>query len=654
MKNHVIAKVRSTTVWSLPLSLCIIYFVIVFPGAVLAAPQPQDQPSGEKVYSVVAPSVFFLQTTDDSGQPTGTATGFVVSPGLLITNAHVARLGQITAQAGPVSVPCQVEQIDDDRDLATCRLRAATLVPPLTFSAKAPQPGATIFAITNPRGLEKTISQGLFAGFRDLDGRRFAQVSAAISPGSSGGPIVNTAGEVIGVAAGSISSGQNLNFAVPAFEVTAFLSRGSEPPNAGSLVTAVKRLSKELDEIEYSEETDSPWQKLNQRYVQIFHDALNRSNDSAIVQELYDLANSDLFHGDLTIEAARKALAVNMKPTRQLNANLAQALFENRWTVASWFEEAEKAAKKAVELGLSKNVKDLLLLGDIEQAASNNEAAYVTYKKAERLVRPGMPEARDTYVDLFEASRDLGNIIEADSWFVKAKSEGTLSAFAWNEYAHFLDDNDRYADSAMAYLEAYRSLPDLHGYLCQAGVEYYLADLLDESLSTTRKCIEVASVKSGSESAVQRAHRLIAAVLNQRGVYDDALSHAREAIQIDPSEPWAHHQMARSLRGLRRFTEAVTASKTALRLSDGKFAAMHFDLGSAYFELEQWPESVAAFKIATELDSKDPVSAFNVAAGLYNERYYDDAFKWFQEVARRDPDYEKDKVARRIQELLSR
>ena len=87
---------------------------------------------------------------------------------------------------------------------------------PLAFAENEPRRGAAVFAIGNPRGLEKTISQGLFNGHRTVDGREVAQISAPISPGSSGGPILDSNAEVIAVAVSFLADGQNLTFAVPA------------------------------------------------------------------------------------------------------------------------------------------------------------------------------------------------------------------------------------------------------------------------------------------------------------------------------------------------------------------------------------------------------------------------------------------------------
>ncbi len=77
--------------------------------------------------------------------------------------------------------------------------------------------GQEIFALGNPRGLEGTISPGIISGmnFREVDGENLIQITAPISGGSSGGPVVNQKGEVIGVASASFRERQNLNFAVP-------------------------------------------------------------------------------------------------------------------------------------------------------------------------------------------------------------------------------------------------------------------------------------------------------------------------------------------------------------------------------------------------------------------------------------------------------
>ena len=76
---------------------------------------------------------------------------------------------------------------------------------------------------------------GIVSGFRSLDGRQLIQMTAPISPGSSGGPVLNESGEVIGIAVAAFSEGQNLNFAVPVDLLIDMLQATPEPTPVQSL-----------------------------------------------------------------------------------------------------------------------------------------------------------------------------------------------------------------------------------------------------------------------------------------------------------------------------------------------------------------------------------------------------------------------------------
>ena len=104
----------------------------------------------------------------------------------------------------------------------------------------------------------------------------------------------------------------------------------------------------------------------------------------------------------------------------------------------------------------------------------------------------------------------------------------------------------------------------------------------------------------------------------------------------------------------RRFTEAITSAKTAIRLSDGKYAWMHFVLGSAHFELNQWPEAIQAFKKAAELEPNDSASAYNVAVSYFNSDYSSEALQWYREALRRNPNSTNAQEIVRMIERLSK
>lgn len=190
-------------------------------------PSTFAQQQGDALYAAVANSVFAVSIANDRGVEIGTASGFVVAPDLLLTNAHVANAGHISVHVGPIVEGCDVRRIDRVNDLALCQMRARGSAKPLKFAAEDPKPGATIFAVGNPLG-PNAVSEGRFNGYRSLSGRRVAEISAPISPGSSGGPIVNADGDVVGVAVGSLSYNDNRNFAVPRDVVREFMD-GSRP-----------------------------------------------------------------------------------------------------------------------------------------------------------------------------------------------------------------------------------------------------------------------------------------------------------------------------------------------------------------------------------------------------------------------------------------
>jgi hypothetical protein len=101
----------------------------------------------------------------------------------------------------------------------------------MPVSNTLPEVGSRIYAIGSPNGLTGTISEGIVSSIRNMEGIEMIQITAPISPGSSGGPVLDNNGNVIGIAKGTFSSGQNLNFAVPSKLIKALRL------NAGATVT---------------------------------------------------------------------------------------------------------------------------------------------------------------------------------------------------------------------------------------------------------------------------------------------------------------------------------------------------------------------------------------------------------------------------------
>lgn len=171
------------------------------------------------LYKRSSPAVVTIEALGDDGKIKKTGSGLLTSAdGRLLTNFHVissSKNATVRLANGDAYDRVDVISIDKRKDIAYLKIPAVDL-PFLKLGRSAGvEIGQTVYSIGSPMGLKNTISQGLVSGIRELDGYRLFQISAPISSGSSGGPIFNINGEVIGIAVLTLSTGQNLNFAIP-------------------------------------------------------------------------------------------------------------------------------------------------------------------------------------------------------------------------------------------------------------------------------------------------------------------------------------------------------------------------------------------------------------------------------------------------------
>jgi hypothetical protein len=167
----------------------------------------------------------------------GLGTGFVVRPdGWIATNFHViagATKVTVTLRDGRNLDVVDVLASSPDFDLALLRVDAQGLATVTLGDSQAMRPGDPVVAIGNPLGLEDTVSSGLISARRTIhDGAEVLQISAPIAHGSSGGPIFNDRGEVIGIATAFMRDAQNINFGVPARYLVPLMARPHPIPIA--------------------------------------------------------------------------------------------------------------------------------------------------------------------------------------------------------------------------------------------------------------------------------------------------------------------------------------------------------------------------------------------------------------------------------------
>ena len=175
--------------------------------------------------------VAITATLTNGDQQTGTGF-FVKANGTFVTNYHViegASALSIGLPTGEVFRVVYFLGADSDHDLAILRVPVASPGMLDLGSDATLEVGDRVYAMSNPLGLDRTFSEGILSSKRLERGVQLLQITAPISHGSSGGPIMDASGKVVGVATLVTRQGQNLNWAVPVRYVAPLLELAGSP-----------------------------------------------------------------------------------------------------------------------------------------------------------------------------------------------------------------------------------------------------------------------------------------------------------------------------------------------------------------------------------------------------------------------------------------
>jgi hypothetical protein len=186
--------------------------------------------STSEIYRQVVKSTVTIVT--DAGN---LGSGFYIAPNVIATNYHVIKGATkvkciLTNTSTEVNVTGYVA-VDKNADLILLKV-LGTPKTPLKLAHGNVATGQIIYAFGAPQGMEGTISDGIVSAIRKSDHLTFLQITAPISQGSSGGPVVNRVGEVVGIATLTYSGGQNLNFAVNYSHLQTLMRRVQATPTS--------------------------------------------------------------------------------------------------------------------------------------------------------------------------------------------------------------------------------------------------------------------------------------------------------------------------------------------------------------------------------------------------------------------------------------
>ena len=156
---------------------------------------------------------------DANQVPLGMGSGFYFRDNLIATNFHVVEgatsfLIKVVGSERKFTSK-SVRSFSKNLDVAI--IEATHSAPPLpVVTGNVAEVGSKVVVIGNPKGLEGSVSTGIVSGIREIGELKIYQLTAPISPGSSGGPVFSLDGRVIGIATFTLRNAQNLNFAMPA------------------------------------------------------------------------------------------------------------------------------------------------------------------------------------------------------------------------------------------------------------------------------------------------------------------------------------------------------------------------------------------------------------------------------------------------------
>ena len=211
-------KHRDSLLWTFPRAVIVVLLLLFCTINTVPAQPPL---SAEDIAQKALAATVYLEMQDKNGKTLGIGSGFFVQPNLIATNYHVIEgAAKGTAKLVGKYTTYNIEGVtttDKVNDLALLKVTAYGIKPLSLGDSDTVRIGETVYVAGNPKGLEGTFSDGIISSRRDKYAKESLQMTAPISPGSSGGPVLNRKGEVIGVsfAGHPALDAQNLNFAIP-------------------------------------------------------------------------------------------------------------------------------------------------------------------------------------------------------------------------------------------------------------------------------------------------------------------------------------------------------------------------------------------------------------------------------------------------------
>jgi tetratricopeptide (TPR) repeat protein len=400
----------------------------------------------------IKPSAVAIETFDVRGEKVSRGSGFFIDTDRVVTNRHVldgAHRAEIHSSTGNIYPVKAVLAVDAEGDIALLKVDApAGVIRPLPLDKTSPQEGESIVVIGNPLGLEGSVTNGIVSAVRDIPTfGRIIQITAPISSGSSGSPVVNMQGQVIGIATLQITGGQSVNFAIPSERISQL--QLSAPMSLSDLVAATGR-NKRAKAVQLFRDGLSFLSKDDcEKALPYFEKAVESDSSYADAWAQAGFCNEKLGKHNEALEASKKA--VNLRPSSESYFNIGLASF-----YLKQYRDAADAYRQAIKLDPYNAADAHYALGLVYRDWGRADEEIQAYKQAIRL-RPDYTSAYERLGARYMKSKKYAEAIEV---FRQLSTQRPGDAVAPNNMGEAYLELNKLNEAQESFRQAIRLRPD--------------------------------------------------------------------------------------------------------------------------------------------------------------------------------------------------
>jgi tetratricopeptide (TPR) repeat protein len=400
----------------------------------------------------IKPSAVAIETFDSRGEKLSRGSGFFVESDRVVTNRHVlegAYRAEVHSSTGAVFPVKGVLAVDLEGDIALLKIDPpATPIKPLPLDKTSPQEGESVVVIGNPLGLEGSVTNGIVSAVRDIPTfGRIIQITAPISSGSSGSPVVNMQGQVIGLATLQITGGQSVNFAIPSerisqLQVASMMSLADLVASAGRNKRA-KAVQFFRDGLSFLSKDDC------EKALPYFEKAVESDNNYAEAWAQSGFCNEKLGRHAQAIEASKKAVSLRPSAESYFNIGLANYYLKQ-------YRDSVEAYRQSIKLDPYNAADAYYALGLVYRDWDKADEEIQAYKQAIRL-RPDYTVAYERLGSRYLRSKKFNEAVEV---FRQLSTLKPGDAIAPNNMGEAYFELNRLNEALEAFRQSIRLKPD--------------------------------------------------------------------------------------------------------------------------------------------------------------------------------------------------